>query len=248
MEKRFSLGNTDVIKNNFLLKKKLFQKKNIHFVAISKWLEKTALSSDLLKQKKIYQIYNCVDEKSFFKEDMLKLRNELNLPINKKIILFGSQKLDDPIKNNDKINTLIKILDENNFQFIAFGKKKINNPKIKNFGFIKNNLLRQLYSSADVYISFSKQEAFGKTLVESLMCGTPVVCNDNISSREIILHKKNGFIVKDDDFQGGISWTLENLNKRNNYEFIDYTKKFTTFEIAKEYLNLYKNILNEKKN
>ena len=41
-----------------------------------------------------------------------------------------------------------------------------------------------------MFLTFSKQEAFGKTLVESLRCGTPVVSNYNFSSEEIISIKK----------------------------------------------------------
>jgi glycosyltransferase involved in cell wall biosynthesis len=247
LEKKLQLGKKDLVKKFFLLKKKIFEKKNFHFVAISKWLEKEALESELLKNKKIYQIYNCVDEEIFFKENMKKCRNELNLPTDKKIILFGSQKLNDPIKNNHNINFLRKELDKKKYFIISFGKNDTKNNDIKNFGFINKKFLRKLYSSADIYLSFSKQEAFGKTLVESLMCGTPVVCNDNTSSKEIVIHKKNGFIVKNNNYQIGIDWVINNLGKNINQDFSHDIKRFTIDRISEEYLQLYRDILRDSR-
>jgi glycosyltransferase involved in cell wall biosynthesis len=178
---------------------------------------------------------------------MKKCRNELNLPTDKKIILFGSQKLNDPIKNNHNINFLRKELDKKKYFIISFGKNDTKNNDIKNFGFINKKFLRKLYSSADIYLSFSKQEAFGKTLVESLMCGTPVVCNDNTSSKEIVIHKKNGFIVKNNNYQIGIDWVINNLGKNINQDFSHDIKRFTIDRISEEYLQLYRDILRDSR-
>lgn len=247
LDQIYGSESKDFIKEYFFLKKKIFEKKNIYFVAISKWLKDSALKSKLLKNQKIYQIYNCIDNNIFYREEMLKARVELKLPIKKKIILFGSQKLYDPIKNNQLIESIIQSLDKSKYLIICFGEKNINKFGIKNFGFVNQNLLRKLYSSSDIYLSFSKQEAFGKTLVESLMCGTPVVCNNNNSSKEIVVHKKNGYIISENNYIDGINWVLNNLDKRNNLNFFEYTKKFYIEKISKEYIRLYDKILNERK-
>ena len=44
--------------------------------------------------------------------------------------------------------------------------------------------------------------------------GTPVVSNYNFSSEEIISHKENGYIVRNDNFLDGINWVERNLNKQ----------------------------------
>jgi glycosyltransferase involved in cell wall biosynthesis len=49
------------------------------------------------------------------------------------------------------------------------------------------------------------------SLVESLLCGTPVVCSDVGNVRELIRHKQNGFIANSEDindFCNGIEWLL----------------------------------------
>jgi glycosyltransferase involved in cell wall biosynthesis len=85
-----------------------------------------------------------------------------------------------------------------------------------NFGFVNdNNYLSYLYSAADVFVFPSIYEAFGKTVVESMSCGTPVVAFDNSGPSELIEHKKNGYLASafnSKDLAIGISWLAENKN------------------------------------
>ncbi len=50
----------------------------------------------------------------------------------------------------------------------------------KNVGFndkrIENSVMNEFYNMADVTISLSSEEGFGLSILESLMCGTPVLC------------------------------------------------------------------------
>lgn len=48
------------------------------------------------------------------------------------------------------------------------------------------NDLCALYTAADVYVSASCEETFGMTLVESLACGTQVICYDATAMPEIV--------------------------------------------------------------
>jgi len=48
------------------------------------------------------------------------------------------------------------------------------------------NDLCALYTSANVYVSASREETFGMTLVEALACGTQVVCYDTTAMPEIV--------------------------------------------------------------
>ncbi len=236
--------NKDIIKSLFYKKKRILSDKKIYIVPISKWLEKQSKKSLLLKDKNFVQIYNSIDNENFYYEDINESRKFLGLPKNKFIILFGSQNLDDELKDNSKIIEIYKKLN-NEYFFMSFGNKTSKFNGIKNFGFIKDKkILRKIYSSANLFISFSKQEAFGKTLGEAILCNTPVVAKNNFSNLEIISNRENGFIVENDDYEEGIEWVRQNLDKnkktfslklRNNFE-IDY--------ISKQYLELYKFVVN----
>ncbi len=241
------LFQKDIIYNLFKKKSSIFNKKKMYFVAISKWIEEEIKNSFLLKHKNISQIYNCVDDEIFFPEDIIKARKKLNLPLNKFIILIGSQKLDDKIKNNKKV---YDILNDHNFRdcfFISFGKNFKQFKNLKNYGFVEDkNILREIFSAANLYLSFAKEEAFGKTLVESLMCNTPVISYDNNSCKEIIDHKKNGYIVKDENYGVAIDWIRKYINKNVQQLNISNKKEFTLREISSQYIDLYSKILSEK--
>ena len=108
-----------------------------------------------------------------------------------------------------------------------------------------------IYSSADLFVAASIQEAFGKTWVEAMACETPVVCFDKTCASEIIDHKINGYVAKNFDpneLKEGIEWLCKNSNSKtfnkNNLKskIINFDAKF----IAKKYIELYINVLNSK--
>ena len=51
-------------------------------------------------------------------------------------------------------------------------------------------------SKCDLFVLPSEQESFGMVLVESLLCGVPVVCTNYAASSEIVENGKNGLIVE----------------------------------------------------
>ena len=51
----------------------------------------------------------------------------------------------------------------------------------------------------DVLVAPAMGEGFGRTLVEAMLCGTPVVAADDGGHREIIRHGETGFLVQPDN-------------------------------------------------
>jgi glycosyltransferase involved in cell wall biosynthesis len=104
------------------------------------------------------------------------------------------------------------------------------------------------YSAADVFVAPSIQEAFGKTLVESLACKTPVVCFDATGPAGIVEHKINGYKAKpfeSEDIAKGIDWVVN----KSDYNWLSDVarelalKKFDSSVIADKYINLYSGLL-----
>ena len=72
--------------------------------------------------------------------------------------------------------------------------------------------LAQVSSAADAMVVPSVQEAFGKTAMEALACGTPVVSFDTSGLRDIVEHQKCGYRAKcysAEDLANGIAWVLQ---------------------------------------
>ena len=107
--------------------------------------------------------------------------------------------------------------------------------------------LNYLYSSSDIFVASSIQEAFGKTWAESLACGTPFVCFANTAAAGIIKHKIDGYIVNElnsNQLKDGIDWLIENLNKiKDKNDLRKIAEKFDTKKIAEEYIQLYKGLI-----
>ena len=80
-------------------------------------------------------------------------------------------------------------------------------------GFLHDTIsLRLAYSASDVFVAPSLMDAFGKTLAESMSCGTPAVCFDATGPKDIVDHKLNGykaFPFDTSDLTAGINWGVK---------------------------------------
>ena len=118
-----------------------------------------------------------------------------------------------------------------------------------NFGFLHDCVsLRLLYSAADVFVAPSLMDAFGKTLAESMACGTPVVCFNATGPKDIVDHQINGYKAipfESSDLAKGIIWVLNSPDyttlSQNAREKV--LRCFDSKVVAEEYIKLYKSVL-----
>ena len=227
-------------------KNSVFEKTEIHWVAISSWIREQALSSKILKGKKIDLVFSGVDQKLFFHEDYTISRKVLNLPIDKKIILIGANDLKDKFKGLDFILNTLKALSED-ITIITFGESTILDSEIKqkivNFGQLKNkNLLRNLFNASDLFLGPSIAEALGKTFIEAQLCGTPAVAFRNTGPEDIIDHERTGYLARYMDTEDLVKGVTYILNK--NFDRINISIRaknlFSIERTTSEYLNIYK--------
>ncbi len=126
----------------------------------------------------------------------------------KTIINVGRQ---DPSKDYSTLYkaTVLIYSDYKRLVFWQVGNKDYLPEKIKtdenliliSSGRIKQKELVNYYHAADVYVSSSKHESFGKVLIEAMAAGLPVVATATTGSQEIIKDGLNGFLVPIGDSQ-----------------------------------------------
>ena len=249
---------------NTLLSKylKIYKKKNynnnFNFVAVSKWLQKEAQQSSVLKNFNILQIDNNINTDDFKFIDKLVARKDLNITTKKHIICYGAQNPQSKRKGWDIFVKTLNKLDKSRFFLLIFGNfwshKTLDEIGIdyKNIGYVTNKqTLSKIYSSTDSFIATSLQDAWPKTFAEAMICKTPVVCFGNTSISEIVEHKKNGYVVNrvnENELKDGIEWVSSQIKKNNSLGENAY-KKILNYDadiIAKKYISLYKKILNIK--
>ena len=253
--------NNDLSRQIWYRKKKAWQELDLTIVTISHWLAECAKQSSLFSNKRVEVIHNAVDESKFKPIPKNIARDILNLPQDKKIILFGAiNATKDPRKGFQYLIPALKKLSNNGWQeateLLIFGAYRPKEPL--NLG-MKSHYMGRLYddptialtyASADVTVIPSIQEAFGKTALESLSCGTPVVSFDSTGLKDIVEHQENGYRAKcfsSDDLACGIAWVLENKQRwqtlsQKAREKVE--REFTLKTQATKYSNLYREILN----
>ena len=69
--------------------------------------------------------------------------------------------------------------------------------RITALGLVPHELLPEIYSAADVFVSpaDSMPETFGLTCVEAMACGVPVVASDWNGYKDTVVHGETGFLV-----------------------------------------------------
>lgn len=243
------------------IKLKYFRNKFSCIIAPSKWIEQLAKDSMIFKNTKVINIPYATNPKVFYIEQKLEAQKKLNIKKNlndKFIISFGATSAhSEKRKGFDKVYKAIQKLnqDYDNIHFIIFGeisKKLLNIENITNYPEIDDeNKLRNIYNLSDIFLSPSLQDNLPLTVMESLSCGTPVVAFDVGGMKDLILHRKNGYLALEnnfDDFYEGIKFFINrNLKKKINYlEIIEYKKFMSNFDpkkISNDYYKIYEEIL-----
>ena len=123
------------------------------------------------------------------------------LPLDKKILLFVSDTIENTRKGFDLLLDAIKMCNSNNVHLCAIGKKsdKIDYPENISFiGKIKDEkLLALAYSAADAFDLPSIEDNLPNVMLESLACGIPVISFPVGGMKEIIETGINGIISKE---------------------------------------------------
>jgi glycosyltransferase involved in cell wall biosynthesis len=238
-------------------KKKKYYRKEMIIIGISNWLSEQIKQSSLLSENEIHTIHNNIDTKIFKNHDSDKARKKLGIKSNKKIILCGAINLENKYKGLTHFIEAIQYLDSDKYLICFFGDMKESIKDSIDFETIFYNrinddvTLNTLYTAADVFVSSSIQEAFGKTIIEAQSSGTPVVCFNATGPSDLVIHKETGYKAipySSRDFAHGIEWVLENnkngLLSKKAREYV--VNNFDSKIISKKYIRLYRKILNVK--
>ena len=241
----------DLSNSTFLLKQAAYSLGHIHFVACSNWLKSLALKSDLTIGQKVSAIPNPLDTELYKPKDKTELRKAMNLPTDKKIILFAAAKVSDTRKGIDYLIEASKIIaqkTDNILFLIAGGNSKeiisqLALPTV-DLGYIPSNDMPDIYNVSDVFVTPSLQENLPNTIMESMACGTPCVGFNIGGIPEMIDHKRNGYVATYKDLQDladGILWVLQNSATRKLYHNArnKVLKSYSEDIIANRYLEIY---------
>jgi len=210
-----------------------------------------------INQEKIYTIYNGIEDifRPFPKEAK-HLKEKLN--IKGPVLLYIGRITQ--YKGVDHLIEAYKIMQKNipDLNLIIGGKPdylmekqyeqwKSRNPDIHFLGFIPDAIVPHYYSMADAFVSYSSSsEGFGLTLLESISCGTPVVCSSIPVFQEIL--QENAIFVPPNNpkiLAREIENLLKNETKRKQLveKAMKFIQKYSWDSVGKRLEKVYEKFL-----
>ena len=228
---------------------------NLTIIGLSQWLANEAAASALFKQTPVVNLPNPIDTTMFSPFDKQQARKLFNLPLDKKLVLFGAMgATSDPRKGFKELAQALVQLDSDNTELVVFGSSQPKTPqgfkqKAHYLGQLHDDVsLRVLYSAADGMVVPSLQENLSNAIMESLACGTPVVGFNIGGNTDLIEHKKNGYLSKPfevADLAAGIDWVLNapNYNDLCQNAREKVLREFDSQLVAAKYIALYKSVV-----
>lgn len=237
--------------SRMVLKKRarLYNRLNSLIIATpSKWLGNLVNKSIFGEKYPVKVINNGIDL-NVFKPTKSSFRNDYKFK--NKYILLGLAYYWDNSKGLDVFIELSKRL-PTNYQIVLVGTNdEIDKTLPKNIFSIhrtssKEELVK-IYSAADLFVNPTRDENYPTVNMEAIACGLPVLTFETGGSAEII-NNKTGSSVKTDDInelEKEIIRICENKPYSKN-DCVEHAKSFDVTNKYKEYVSLYKTILDIK--
>ena len=252
-------GKKDLSNQVFKKKKEIYQLAPVTFVTCSRWLKERASQSALLNGHTIVDIPNPINTGLFKPQNALVARNRMELPTDKKLILFGSVNVTDKRKGIDYFIESCKLLAEMHPELkeelgvVVYGKnseqlKPLIPFQVFPLDFISNEKdLVNIYNAVDLYVTPSLEENLPTTIMEAMACGIPCVGFNVGGIPEMIDHLHNGYVAEyksAEDLANGVIWTLNESEYRTLSEEAcrKAASNYSESTIAKKYIDIYNKI------
>lgn len=226
-------------------------------VCPSRWLADCAGQSAVLRNKRIEVIANPIDTCAFKPLDRREARYAFNLPLDKKLVLFGAADgTADPRKGFAYLREALSVFSESDgVELVIFGADNEDNGGLIELdvpmhrtGILRDNVsLNLLYSACDVFVLPALQDNLPNTLLEALTCGTPCVAFDAGGIGDLLQHQENGYLAQladAADLRRGIEWSLaqEWWPERIHQQAAE---RYAADRISEQYIGLFQSILGD---
>jgi glycosyltransferase involved in cell wall biosynthesis len=239
------------------LKDWVYNKSNLNIVAPSQWLTEQAKAS-MLSRFPIHYIPNGIDTTAYQPLDTLLCKTLLDIPTNKKVLLFGAESLKDSRKGSDLLFQALQKLPQSLKEetiLLTFGNggetitSELGMPTLS-LGYISSDRLKSVaFSAADLFIFPTRADNLPLVLQESMACGTPMVSFKIGGVPDLVRHNVTGYLAEPEnstDFCNGIVMLLEDEQLRQTMSENCRAIALDEYSLemqAKRYIELYQQVL-----
>jgi glycosyltransferase involved in cell wall biosynthesis len=207
-----------------------------------------------IPDNKIEYIPNGINVSLFNKFYKPIFKEKYNIPEN--IFVLGYLGALESVKNVESILSAYRKLDQEKFFLLIAGEgplanelkdkaKKFNLSNYKFLNKIEYNQVPSFFASVDVLILPSISEGFPSVCLESLLMKTPVIATNVGEIKKIIIHNKNGFIIKSKNKVAEIvkycNFLKNNINnmKIKERDLDKIKRNFSWNSIVNDFIKLY---------
>jgi glycosyltransferase involved in cell wall biosynthesis len=249
-------SHNDFTKKLNKLKYELWKPLDITIAAPSNWIAELAAQSTIFQNRTIQVIKTGVDHHHFKPIEKSTLREVFNISKDKILILFGANSANDDRKGIKYLIEALSYFPKQDRKDIALGifggnyHQSIDDMgfDIHYFGYVNETFLPIIYNLSDIFIAPSLEENLPNTVIEAMACGVPPISFRVGGLPDLIEHGKNGSLAipKDaSDLYQCIQYSLLNKEKLGFEARKTIIDEFTQEKQAREYISLYKSILNK---
>ena len=230
------------------------QTSRVRIVGCCRWASREASRSGLLSRFQVQTINYGLDSRLFCPRDRSASRSVLGIPENARVLLFVAASIDDERKGFSYLRKALEQLsDVPELLLVSVGARNVeltSVPRHLHLGKVESDyLLSIIYSSADVFVIPSLQEAMAQTALEATACGTAAVGFDVGGIPDVIQHGVNGELAQRADSNSlglSIGRMLRNLEYsremgRRGRQLVE--ERFTLAHQAANYMKLYEDLL-----
>ena len=216
----------DLARRVFDRKKKMYEGANLTFVGCSRWMADLARQGALTQGHTVTNIPNAIDTKVFTPMDKSAARKKFNLPQDKRLLLFGAQRITDERKGFRYLAEACEHISMHHptlpgqLEVVVLGgdaqsvKEAFPLP-VHTVNYLSSEAeIAQLYNAVDLFVTPSLQDNLPNTIVEAMSCGIPCVGFNVGGIPEMITHKQDGYVADycdSLDFAQGIAWCLDGI-------------------------------------
>lgn len=246
----------DLARQVFERKLRMDASANLTFVGCSRWMAQNAAKSVLTRGHKVVNIPNAIDTDLFAPGDSEQARRQLHLPLDKRLLLFGAQRITDARKGFRYLAEACELIRKEQpdvAKQLAIVVVGADSAKVKDeipldvfpVSYVhEEEEIVKVYNAVDVYVTPSLQDNLPNTIVEAMACGTPCVGFEVGGIPEMIDHQQNGYVARyrnASDFAHGILWTLD-ASRHNELAHQAREKALETYSeaaVARQYTAIY---------
>jgi len=250
----------DLARRVFDRKRAMYEGRNIAFVGCSRWMADLARQGRLTQGHTVTNIPNAIDTDVFKPMDKNAARQRHQLPTDKKLILFGAQRITDERKGFSYLVEACEYISMHHptlpgrLGVVVLGgdaesvKEALPLPVYTVNYLSDEHEIAELYNAVDLFVTPSLQDNLPNTIVEAMSCGTPCVGFNVGGIPEMISHLQDGYVADycdSIDFAQGIAWCLDE-SRHGSLRQRARTAALATYAepiAASNYLSIYRSLM-----